>query len=209
MTTRLFIAAAILLGIAGGVSWVRGRGMPTQPTPLEMKAEDLPPTFGDWKGEAVALDPEMFAHIGAQMAIDRMYHDRRGNAISLHMAVFDKSDGFQGLPHQPEVCYTSGGWHMGDARPVSLDRTNDNLAKLCPVERRGDNCFVLYWYQIDGRSYFTGDRQRQIMLGLRGRATRPPVVKVMLHVNAANPVEAEKLVTSVASQVFAWTKDFH
>ena len=71
MTSRLFITAAILLGMYGGVVWVRGRGMPTDPAPLDLKIEDLPMTLGDWKGESIPMDPEMFEAISAKMAIDR------------------------------------------------------------------------------------------------------------------------------------------
>ena len=60
MTTRLFIAALALLGIYAGFRWAAGHGMPTESAPLEMKTEDFPLTLGDWKGEEIALDPDLF-----------------------------------------------------------------------------------------------------------------------------------------------------
>jgi len=35
------------------------------------------------------------------------------------------------------------------------------------------------------------------------------LVKVMLQTTAANADEAEKTLTSLAGEAFAWTKDFH
>ncbi len=90
MTSRLFIAAVALLGIYAGVRWAKDFGMPTQIAPLEMKVQDLPTTLGDWKGEDVALDPDIFTQIGAEMAVDRQYRNQRGGVVSVHVAVLGR-----------------------------------------------------------------------------------------------------------------------
>jgi EpsI family protein len=210
MITRFFLAVLILLGMYGAAQLVRDRGMPTRPAALEMKVEDLPLVLGEWRGEAVALDPEMFKAIGAEMAMDRRYRNRRGQAVSLHVAVFQLSRP-QALPHSPEVCYPAGGWQLGEPLPISLDQGGKtvNAAKLLPAERRGETVYVLYWYQIDGHAYYTGDRQRQLTLALRGRPARPPIVKVMLQTAASSPEDAEKILLPLAAEVFAWTSGFH
>jgi len=211
MIIRLLLAAAIMLGIYGAVRWVRDRGMPTICSPIEMKIGDLPTSLGEWKGETVALDPEMFKAIGAQMAVDRTYRDHQGRSVSLHAAVFAKPELANGLAHSPEICYPSSGWRIGEPKIVALDRsgTTDNAAKLMPVERRGETAYVLYWYQIDGHAYCTGDRQRQLIHGVRGRPTFPAIVKVMLHTVAPTPEAAEKTLMSLAAETFAWTQSFH
>jgi EpsI family protein len=212
MTTRLFIAALALLGIYAGARWVRDRGIPTEPAPLEMKAEDLPRTFGDWKGEDAALDPEMFTNIGCTMAIDRMYKDRGGRAVTVHLAVFERLPyGPAGPPHLPEVCYPGAGWRLGEPKSVSLDQgdARGNVAKLLPVERQHEAAYVLYWYQMDGEAYYDGNSQRRHVLACRGRAFLPPIVKVMLQTSAANADEAEKTLKSFAGEVYNWTRNFH
>lgn len=211
MTIRLFIAAFALLGIYVGVRWVKDQGMPTQPAPLEMQARDLPATIGEWKGENATLDKDMFEAIGAEMAINRKYQDRNGRVILLHMAVFEKSNRAQGPPHMPEVCFSASGWKLSEPRYVSLDQSGatGNSAKFLPMERGGEMGYLLFWYQIDGTAYCSGDSQRRLILACRGRPVRPPIVKVMLQTSAATPDEAQKTLQSFASEVFAWSRSFH
>jgi EpsI family protein len=211
MIPRLFLAAAMLLAIQGAVVVLHNWGVPANPAPIEMKVEDLPLAFGDWKGKPVELDPWTFSHEGAVMAVDRMYTDNRGRAVSLHCAVWNMGLGRQGLPHAPTECYSTSGWTCDQAKAVPLDQSGsrDSMATLMPVEKNGQKACVLYWYQIEGRTLNTSDQVRQIVRGLRGKAFRPPIVKVMLHANAATPEEAEKTLTPLAGQVFAWTKGFH
>ncbi len=214
MTVRLFITAAVLLGIYVGARWAAGHGMPTEPAPLEMKAQDLPTTLGEWKGADSALDKELFNAVGAETQVDRQYRDGRGRNVSLHFAVFEKSqDGhLQVPPHPPENCYPAGGWTLGEPKSVSFVQggaATENAGKLMPVERRGEKGYVLYWYQIDGTAYYDGNRQRNLLLACRGRPVRPPIVKVMLHTMATDPDEAEKTLKSLADEVYKWSRGFH
>lgn len=211
MTYRLCIAAIFLFAIYGAVRWVRDRGMPTEPAPLEMKVQDLPMTLGQWKGEAVELDPEMFQNMGAEMAMDRVYRDRRGQAVSVHLAVYQAHHGLQGMPHMPDECYSTSGWHLGDPKFISIEQagTSAATAKLLTGQRNYESVCVLYWYQIDGHVYSTLARMRQLSLGLRGRPTRPPVVKVMLQTSASDLESAGKILMPLANEIFNWTKDFH
>jgi EpsI family protein len=211
MTVRLFIVAALLLGIYGGSRWAAGHGIPAEPARLEMKAEDLPTTLGQWKGEDVALDPEMFTAIEAKMVRDRKYRDAGGRTVLLHMAVFEKTPMLAHIMHPPYLCYPAAGWRLGDPKDVILDQggAKQNVAQLLPVDRRGEKNYVLYWYQIDGKTYYEGNRQRDILLACRGRPFRPPVVKFMLHTTATDADEAEKTMKSLASEVYKWSRDFH
>ena len=210
MTSRLFIAAVALLGIYAGVRWAKDFGMPTQIAPLEMKVQDLPTTLGDWKGEDVALDPDIFTQIGAEMAVDRQYRNQRGGVVSVHVAVFGKTDYITGLPHSPDICYPASGYKLGDPKYISLDAdATQNEAKFQNVVGHGKTEFLFYWYQIDGAAYCRGDRQRKLLLACRGRPLCPPIVKVMMQASAANPEDAEKTMKSLAAEVFKWSRGFH
>ncbi len=182
-----------------------------QQAPVELKIDQLPMTLGDWKGESVALDPDVFRVLGAKMAMDRKYTDRRGRAASAHLAVFDRPGAAQGLIHVPEVCYPAAGWQLGEATILSLTPSASpaDQAKLLAVQRNSQNAYVLYWYQMEGKAYCTGDQQRKHIHSLRGRPTFPPVVKVMLQTDAANPDQAEQILMPLAKEIFAWSKDFH
>jgi len=211
MTYRLFIAAVFMLAIYGAVRWVKGRGMPTELAPLEMKVGDLPMTLGEWKGESIALDPDIFKGTGATMICDRSYRDRGGRTVSVHLAVFaDIGDG-HGLPHSPEICYPNNGWSLGEPKYLPLDQgdATKNLAEFVKAEQQGRAAYVLFWYQIDGRTYTTTDQQKSLILACRGRAFRPPSVKVMLQTDATTPDEAERTLKSFADLIYAWTRGFH
>ncbi len=211
MATRLFVTAAILLGSYASALWVRDRGMPTESAPLEMTPQDLPLALGEWTGQDVTTDPEVFKATGAKMVLDRQYRSRNGQVVTLHIAVFEKFHELSGLPHAPETCYVGAGWHIGGTTPVSLDQrgATGNVGMLEQMTRQGETLDVLYWYQIDGSVYHMGFQQRSLLLACRGRPVLPPVVKVMLQTSAAMPDSAEKTLTSFAAEVFKWTREFH
>jgi EpsI family protein len=212
MTIRLFTSAVVLLGIFAAARWAGRGGIPTEPAPLQMKAQDLPLAFGEWKGENVAVDKDIFNAIGAHSVVDRQYRDRSGRLIVLHFAVFDKFAGVhEGLMHPPDVCYNGSGWTLGEPKDIPLGEEPgaENAANLLPVERQGQTAYVLHWFQIDGVPYHTYARQRSLLTATRGRPLRPPIVKVMLQTSAASPAEAEKTLTSFAAEVYKWTRDFH
>jgi hypothetical protein len=153
----------------------------------------------------------MFKAIGAVTVADRQYRDPRGRTVSLHLAIFAKSEKPQGVPHPPEDCYLRSGWTAGEPKYVSLDQAGatGNVAKFLPVERGGVSAGLMYWYQVEGAAYWNGDRQRSLLLACRGRPVRPPIVKVLLQASATNPGDAEKALASLAQEVYAWTRGFH
>ena len=67
MTVRLFIACrpSVWESMAAPTG-PRIGACPRSSAPLEMKAQDLPMTLGEWKGEDIALDPDLFKAIGAE-----------------------------------------------------------------------------------------------------------------------------------------------
>ncbi len=217
MTVRLSIAAAVLLAIYGAVFMVQSRGIPASCAPAEMNLEDLPLTLGEWKGRvAAAIDPEVFNKLDALVAFDRVYSDNQGRNVSFHTALFDSSfhlnlSSLTTFVHPPEWCYPGSGWQITDNKIVSLDKVgaSGNLARLLTVERKGETAYVLYWYQIDGHAYCSGERQKELMLAWRGRPERSPIIKVMLQTSAANADDAEKIFTSIAGEAFKWTWSFH
>ena len=95
--------------------------MPADSALPEMKAQDLPTTLGEWKGEDVTLDPDVFRRLGAETTVDRNYSDGHGGVASVHVAVFQNPRRIIGLPHPPEVCYPAAGWSLGEPKYVSPD----------------------------------------------------------------------------------------
>jgi hypothetical protein len=213
MIIRVYVAAAVLLGIYLAAYGLKDRGMPTEIARPELAIQELPRQLGTWTAEDLALDPEVFKSLGAEMAIDRLYRDKKGNAVSLQSAVFLKNfhRGVQGLIHPPEVCYPAAGYHAVDGETVYLDAEGSpsRSARLLTFEKQGQRICCLYWYQLGGTTYCTGDAQRRLIRGLRGQTTWPPVVKVMLETTAVNPAEAKSQLLALAALAFDWTCKFH
>ena len=89
-----------------GARWAAGHGMPTEPAPLEMKAQDLPTTFGEWKGADSCLGQgAVQGQSGPRRRSIANYRDGRGRNVSLHFAVFEKSqDGhLQAFPTRRKI----------------------------------------------------------------------------------------------------------
>ena len=211
MKVRLFIITALLCGFYGGAHFAKDRGIPTEVAPVEMKVQDLPMTFGEWKGEDIALDPELFKAIGAKMVVNRQYRDRHNQVASLHLAVFDEVDGVTCIPHPPEMCYPGAGWTFQEAKNISLDKDSatESVARFQPIERRGEAGYLLYWYHFNGSTYYNKDGQRNLFLACRGRPVRTPIVKVLLQTSAASPADAEAALKSLGEKVYTWSRGFH
>ncbi len=210
MTSRSWFAAVALLVIYGAAQTLKGRGMPTEPAHPQLLLKEMPKLMGNWTGEDEALDPEIFRHIGAQDAINRSYHDRRGNIIAMHRAMFVEY-GVQGHPHSPEECYPSAGYHVVETRDVYLDSDKQHAhpSRLLTLEKDGQQIYCLFWYQIGSSTFCDGIAERPLVLGLRGQKTWPPLIKVMLQASAASPEKAEHQLKDLAEPIFAWTKEFH
>ncbi len=213
MTLRVYIAAAILLGISLVAYGLKDRGMPTERASLEMNIQEMPRQLGTWTAEDSPPDPEIFKATGAEMAIDRLYRDKKGNTVSLHSAVFleDFRTGVTGVPHPPEICYPASGYQLAGGETVYLDAESSpsRSARLLTFDKQGQRIYCLFWYQLGGTTYCTGDAQRRLIHTFRGQTTWPPVVKVMLQTAAVDPAEAKSRLTALAALAFDWTRKFH
>jgi EpsI family protein len=208
MTVRLFVSALALLGIYGAAEVLKGRGMPTELAVPQLKLDEMPKTFGGWKGDDTPLDPQVFQAIGAKMAINRRYKDKLAS-VELHSDVFLNYS--VRILHPPELCYSSNGFTVNDGETVELNATGEGShpARFLPMDRDGARTYCLYWYQVGDTTFWTGDDQRRVVLSFRGRATWPPMLKVMLQTEAASRDEAQGRLKDLAAQVYAWTRQYH
>ena len=74
---RLVIAAVFVALTPYGIRVLLNE-RPHNVRPPAVDIGKLPMQFGNYHGENVALDPETFVRIGANVVVDRMYRDRRG-----------------------------------------------------------------------------------------------------------------------------------
>jgi EpsI family protein len=217
MIARVCVAIVGLLVIYGAAEKLKGRGMPTELAKPQMTIQEMPKKFGPWTGEDSTLDPEVFKAIGAKEAIDRIYRDKAGAEVTLHSAVFLEY-GVQGVPHPPDICYPSAGYHINDSKVIDLiegeppdgkESKGTHPARLLTFEKDSRIVYCLYWYQFGDATVYDGGAQRKLILGFRGQTTWPPLIKVMLQTSANTPEEAQRRLLDLAAPAFAWTKGFH
>lgn len=211
MNVRLIAATAMLLGIYGGARFLSGKSMPTEVINPQRHLKDMPRRLGVWQSKDDPLDPYVFRHIGATDAINRVCRDALGNSVSMHVAVFNKYPVY-GVPHSPEECFPSGGYHVLDTRSVTFNSSEQSPKSACllSLEQHEQPVYCLFWYQFGDVTFSDAQTERRLVLGFRGRKTAwPLLIKVMLTTSATSPERAERLLDDLAKPVFAWTKEFH
>jgi EpsI family protein len=212
MTVRLFVAAIIMFGIYFGAESLKGHGMPSELAHLAVKLDTMPRALGSWRGTDEPLDPQVFRAIGAESAINRAYRDEHV-VVNLHIAAFTDlfmQDGLQIL-HSPEVCYPGNGYVIANAETIDFtaDDKPAHAARFLTLDHDGMRVYCLYWYQVGTATFWERDGQRRVVQSFRGRATWPPMIKVMLQTAADSPEEAQGRLKNLASLIYPWTREYH
>ncbi len=203
-TIRLLtVAALVLLVQAVGYMMQRGAKPPSVEL-LNWSIQDMPLRFGVWHGELTDLDPKIFVRIGATDVVNRMYQDRKGRKISLHVALFNEYD--VGAFHNPQNCYRSSGWQLIDSERLKIDGPDgkDVSLGLMTWRREGEQVMVAHWYQLGKHIALDRVQLGLARLKLRGRKTWPPLVKVLLQIPADDPEEAKTPLKDFTQQVYQW-----
>jgi len=208
MTVRILIAAVCLLAIHEMAELLKGRGMPTEPAPLDLRLEEMPLSFDAWTGKDIPLDPHVFQAIGAEMAVNRRYQNRSA-AVDLHSDVFT-TYGIRVL-HPPELCYSSNGFLVegGETMEISGKDKKAHAARFLTMTRNDQHVYCLYWYQVGDKTFWNGDDQRRVVQSFRGQKFWPPMIKVMLEISANSPDEAQKQLKPLAEPVYDWVCNYH
>ncbi len=202
---RLFVVAGVILAIYGTARWERYALEPPEVQLPSWGFNEMPLRFGDWQGEGTELDPDIFAAVGADRIIDRVYQDGMGHVISIHTAVF--SDPVEGVYHSPLNCYRANGWVKTDeSRELLL--VSDDLTipvSLTTWKLEGRRVLVAYWYQLGEHVLFgRWDLGIKVRWSLAGKPKWPALVKVMLQIPASELEEAKATLLSFAEQVAKW-----
>jgi EpsI family protein len=222
-TLRLWIVVA-LVAAAYGVSFLVKAGaappevqlpdwtfseLPTSLPPPEVSS----PQGTTWRGEDTEMDPKLTAAIGADSVVDRVYRDEKGNAISMHTAIF--ANPAEGALHSPINCYRGAGWEKvaetsEEEIPVDDERNvpvNITTWERTTLERgRGrERVVVLYWYQIGEHVLFGRWDLGKVRWAMRGQPVWPATVKVLLQTSAEGDLyDAKTRILDLAEQIGRW-----
>ncbi len=183
---RAVLAALGLIVIGVGARWAATQAVPnTVRLPQREQLAAFPRQLGPWKCEdEEKIDTKMFQALGTELAITRRYSQSAERFLEMHAAVFTQP-GFS-LPHPPELCYSGTGWRVRSTRDVPLtllDGTSGSVRFIRLEKEHGDQrATVLYCYQLAGPFSADRDKVRTFFWKFRGQKSRPPLVKLMLHI---------------------------
>lgn len=204
--TRIYLAAAVILLTFSGSRLVENMLEPPAVALPSWSFNELPRQLGDWHGEDTQLDPKITATLGAEVVVDRLYRDDLGRVISLHTSMFTDRI-IDGIYHTPIACYYANGWELVENVPETL-KVSDQLTipvRLLTYKREGERIVVVYWYQLGEHFLFNRwDLGIKVRWSLFGRPRWPPLIKVMLQLQAPELVEAKVAILKFAELIAKW-----
>ena len=151
------------------------------------------------------MEADTFVHVGADVVVSRAYHDDMEQEVRMHVAVFgSKPD--DGVYHAPTNCYPSSGWTLIEhsRAPMQVPGHKEQMVDLTTWEKKGEMVHVVYWYRMGDYSLFERVDMGKVRWALRGQATWPPLIKVLLETSAADKYAARVRILEVAALVQTW-----
>jgi hypothetical protein len=191
--TLAIVAVTQLPGFALHTSFVASKVRP-----VRHELSELPLAFGQWTGTTTELDPRIFAAVGADEQINRLYKNPAGAIITMHCATWTSLN--PGMPHGPDLCYQSAGWKLAPSYTRVLPERPNVSVGVQKFERAGQQVVVVYWYQMDDRAFVDREGWRQMRRAQWGRLEWPPLTKILLQ--SSDSGEAETKLLEIATHVY-------
>lgn len=201
---RLFVLAAMLVGIEVGFQVLRARRSMAEVEMPPWKLDQMPTDLGDWHGEPTEVDSRIFRNLGAAQTHDTLFYPPFGPPVVAHVAIFDKDS--SGLPHHPNLCYSGNGYREITTRNIRLrtDAGREIPAALATYQRENDRLAVLFWYQYGDRILTNSNQMSAARLAVGTRRARPATIKVMLQTALDTPEQAEGRLRELARLILGW-----
>jgi hypothetical protein len=111
----LIVAAGLLNGM-----WTNRWSVSRELEAAEARVKDVPPTFGDWEGHDLNLDPATMAEIGIDAFVYRGYVRRGSDGKDWAQILLVCGRAGPVCVHTPDVCFPSAGFRMGDKKQVAI-----------------------------------------------------------------------------------------
>jgi EpsI family protein len=205
---RLFLVAVLVALITWGSSMARSGLKPPQVKLPDKDFQKLPLQLAAWQGEDLALDPKVYESVGADIIVNRSYHDEAGHVVKLHVAVFSDPD--TGVFHSPPNCYRAHGWTPGAEEKMLLQvgdqKTIEGDASTWDAESA--HVALLYWYQLGDHILYDRFGLGGVRWALRGQEVWPALIKVLLETpTSGDPVEDKERLRDVGERIYRWIND--
>lgn len=181
---------------------------PAQPLPEDI--HHLPLRLDKWQGQEQQLDSDTFVHVGADVVVERVYHDDADHDdadhdVRLHVAVFSSKPD-DGVYHAPTNCYPSSGWTLLEQSmaAVPIPGHKEQMVNVSTWQKKEKTVHVVYWYRMGDYSLFERVDMGKVRWALGGRKSWPPLIKVLLETSASDKYASKVRILDVAASVQTW-----
>jgi hypothetical protein len=203
VTRFVWIALAVVALVQAAVIAVERSLIPSTVRPLRHAVSEFPLVIEHWTGKEAELDPRIFAKIEADGLINRIYTNPAGETITVHCASWVSTH--PGVPHPPELCYTSNGWKLLQARTATLPGRPDVRIAVQKYELSGQRVLVIHWYQMDDRTFVDFDGARTVRRAYWGRRELPPLIKTLLQADDTDHAESDLF--GIAAHIYEFNRE--
>ena len=152
----------------------------TSLTKLDFSA--IPYTVGDWKGEDLAVTPDVTEILGTEDVLMRLYK-KTENAPSILLAIV-YSDNNRDTFHPPELCYVGSGLELQNKKSISLSLgENQTLdANELLLKNSNKSLKAWYWFAVGNRFVATYYHQQAYFFldALQGKPLRGALIRVSM-----------------------------
>jgi EpsI family protein len=202
--TRVYIVVAIILVIYGGAHVAQLLAEKPDVEMPDWTFRELPLQLGNWSGEETTLDPTIAAATGAEVIVDRAYHDDSGRVIALHTAMF--KDPAEGVYHSPMNCYRANGWRKlsEEHTEVPISENSTIAVDLTTWEKENEKVIVAYWYQVGEHVLYGRFELGTVRWALRGAAKWPALIKVMVQTPLTDPDDSRTSILEFTGHIAKW-----
>jgi EpsI family protein len=138
--------------------------------------------------------------------LNRVYRNQLGDEVIVNVSIWTEYG--RGIPHKPETCYPSAGWEIASRHQFTASASNSRpfRVKQFVFQRDISRIAVVCWVHVGNQVITDSDEIRPMLQRLRQTGgDLPPLVKVMLHTNAQDIVQANARLSRLMNALFPYT----
>lgn len=183
---RVAILLAGVLTSILAVAWLQSNVSAVAEVP-QYSLEDFPKQIGDWVGEDVSVQKATVEVLDAHSYINRLYRDRSGRSVYLHIAIWTNEVNLTPAPHHPDVCYRAAGWQILSRQSTTLPNAVDEAPlEFISFRKQGLAVVTGHWYQMGDSKYTHSGNLFSQRLHYFGAQSWPYSIKILMQVDAPN-----------------------
>lgn len=203
---RFALAVALLAGTHFAIAAAKARYEFEVAAPA-FDLDEMPTEIGDHAGRKTEVDDGVRGTLQAKTTVNRLYEADGLPAVRVHAAVWaDRTHVIDACPHHPDVCYRAQGWKTESTEEivVPVDGFGDVPVRLAVMSREYERIVVAHSYRLGAACYTAVADARPTLERLRGSREWPHVMKLMIHIAAADLETAEPLVERFVADIYGW-----